>query len=64
MIFRREISKGIMLFKFLKDFPFLFSAHYLIMLYICTKFHENILNSTELWSGHENIKDGRAECTT
>ena len=26
------------------EFQFLFSAHRLMMVYICTKFHENILN--------------------
>ena len=33
---------------------FSFSAHYLIMIYVCTKFRKNILNGlvSELWSGH------------
>ena len=31
-----------------------------MMVYICTKFHENILNGiTELWSGHEKLTDGQ-----
>ena len=29
-----------------------------MMVYICTKFHENIVNGiSELWSGHEKLTD-------
>ena len=31
---------------------FLCSAHAIIVLYICIKFHENISNSFKIWSGH------------
>ena len=37
----------------LAELWFLFSAHCLIMLYICTKSHENISNISKLWSGHD-----------
>ena len=45
----------------------LFSAHRLIMVYICTNFHENILNGIrvmELWSGHEKLTDGQTDVRT
>ena len=29
-----------------------------MMVYICTKFHENISTVSELWSGHEKWTDG------
>ena len=35
------------------EVQFLFSAHHLIMVYICTKFRENILNILQLCSGHD-----------
>ena len=44
------------------EFQFLFSAYCLMMVYMSTKFHENILNGiSELWSGHEMVKDGQTE---
>ena len=43
-IFIRKISKGHNSIKMYVECRFLFSAHCLIMVYICTKFHENILN--------------------
>ena len=30
-----------------------------MMVYICTKFHENILNDKELQSEHETLTDGQ-----
>ena len=40
--------------KYVRGVADLVSAHRLIMLYLCTKFHENMLNIfLELWSGHE-----------
>ena len=35
-----------------------------MMIYICTKFHENILNGIELRSGHKKLTDGRADGQT
>ena len=32
-----------------------------MMVYICTKFHENIMNGIELWSGHEKFTDGQTD---
>ena len=41
---------------------FLFCAHRLIMVYICTKFHENILNSIRVMERTQKVNertDGR-----
>ena len=45
------------------ELQFLFSAHRLMMVYICTKFHENILNGIKVieyicTKFHENILNG------
>ena len=49
------------------EFGFLFSAHRLMMIYICTKFHENILEGlkvieqtrfsfSKISKGHNSVK--------
>ena len=43
MIFIRKISKGHNSVKNVGGGQFLFFAHSLMMVYICTKFHENIM---------------------
>ena len=40
---------------------FLFSAHRLMMAYICTKFLENILNGIRFMEGHEKLTDGQTD---
>ena len=32
-----------------------------MMVYICTKFHKNILNGIRVRSGHENLTDGQTD---
>ena len=47
------------------EIPFLFSAHSLIVIYICTKFHENILEGIQVMEltqfqiskGHNSVKN-------
>ena len=48
MIFIGKISKGHNFVKMLVELRFLFSAHRLMMIYICTKFHENILDGIKV----------------
>ena len=43
-ILKGKMSKGHNSVKNVGGVTFLFSAHRLMMVYICTKFHENILN--------------------
>ena len=40
-----KFQRGIISQKLLVKLQFLFSAHYLILAYFCTQFHENILDS-------------------
>ena len=48
-IFIGKISKGHNSVKHLRvELQFLFSAHRLMMVYICTKYHENILDGMEI----------------
>ena len=47
-IFIRQISKGHNSVKMLVELPFFFSAHRLIMVYISTKFHKNILDGIKV----------------
>ena len=42
--FHRKNSKGHNSVKMKVELRFFVSAHFLIMVYICTKFHENILD--------------------
>ena len=44
MILIGKNSKGHNYVKMLVEFRFFFSAYHLMMIYICTKFHENILD--------------------
>ena len=46
------ITKGHNSLKIIYGVKVLFSAHHLIMVYICAKFRENILNGFKLWSVH------------
>ena len=46
--FYRKNFKGALLHKMLVELKFLFSAHRLLIVYICTKYHENILNGMEV----------------
>ena len=48
MIFIGKISKGHNSVKMVVELRFLFSAHYLMMVYICTKFHGNILEGIKV----------------
>ena len=48
MIFIPKISKGHNSVKNVGGVKFLFSAYHLMMVYICTKFHENILDGIEV----------------
>ena len=49
MIFIGKCSKGHNFVKNVDGLPWLFfSAHCLMMVYICTKFHENILESIKV----------------
>ena len=48
MIFIGKISKGHNSGKMYVDLWFFFSAHRLMMVYICTKFHENILKGIKV----------------
>ena len=34
------------------ELRFFFSAHRLMRVYICIKFHENVLDSIKVWCGH------------
>ena len=47
-VFYSQISKGHNSEKMQMEFWFFFSAHRLIVVYICTKFHENILSSIQV----------------
>ena len=47
MIFIAEISKGHNSIKKV-ELRLFFSAHHLIVVYICTKFHENILDGIKV----------------
>ena len=48
MIFIGKISKGHNSIKMYVELWFSFSAHHLIMVYICTKFHEHFLNGIKV----------------
>ena len=48
MIFMGKISKGHNTVKMQVELRVLFSAYCLIMVYICTKFHENILDGIKV----------------
>ena len=61
-----KFQKGHNSVKMYMELEFLFFAHRLMMVYICTKFHENILNSIRVMErtdgGHDIIRpvfDGR-----
>ena len=47
-IFILKFPRGIVSQKSKLELKFLFSAHRLMMLYICTKFHENIFDACEV----------------
>ena len=51
--FHSDIFKGALFPKMKVKFKFLLSAHRPIMLYICTKFYENISMCLGLLSGHD-----------
>ena len=48
MIFRAKISKDNNSVKMYVELRFLFSAHCLVVVYISTKFHENILHGIKV----------------
>ena len=48
MIFIGKISKGHKSVKNVDGVTIFFSAHCLMMIYICTKFHENIPNGIKI----------------
>ena len=39
------------------ELQFFFSARHLMVVCICTKFHENILNGIKISKGHNSIKN-------
>ena len=48
-----NFQRGFILSKLLVELHFLICGHCLMMLYFCTKFHENISKDSELLSGHD-----------
>ena len=63
----RKISKGHNSVKVYVEFRFLFSAHCLMMVCICTKFNENILNCIRVMERTRKVNgrtDGWTEGTT
>ena len=48
MVFIAKISKGCNSVKVLVELQFFFSAHRMMVVYISTKYHENILDSIEV----------------
>ena len=54
-IFIGKISKGHYSIKILVELQFLFSGHRLIMVYICTMFHENILNGIRVMERTQKV---------
>ena len=43
---------------------FLFAALYMMMIYICTKFHENILNGNRVTERTQKLTDGQTDGRT
>ena len=58
MVFIGNISKGRNSAKMLVELRFLFSAHRLTVVYICSNFHENILDGIKVieWTRFSNEK--------
>ena len=43
-----KFQRGIIQYKMYMELQFFFFAHYLMVVYICTKFHENIFNGIKV----------------
>ena len=60
MIFIRKIPQGTILQKKEEELWFFFCSHHPVMLYICTKIHENIFDSIKVMQrakfSYENFK--------
>ena len=46
------------------ELRFFFSTHRLIVVYICTKFHENILNGIRVMDRTQKLTDGQMDGRT